>query len=168
MSAPSLARRYPGKSAGVLALLAGALAAFLLGIFRPFSTVTKMWFFEEEVSVWSSLVSLSAEKEWFLFWVILVFTVVFPLVKMTALLVLWLKGGLDRERMLRLHRFVGHLGKWSMLDVFIVALLVVYIKSGTLADIEMKDGLVVFTASVILTQAAGAWIGRVAERHLGE
>jgi len=163
---PSLARRYPAKCVGVLALLALAMAAFVVGISRPFSAVTKFWIFEEDVSVLSSLRSLRASKEWFLFWVILVFTLVFPTVKMTALAVLWLKGGLDRRRLVLLHRFVEHLGKWSMLDVFIVALLVVYIKSDALVDMTMKDGLIVFTASVLLTQAAGIWTGRVAAREL--
>jgi paraquat-inducible protein A len=164
----SLAACYRRESAAILALLAVALATFLVGIFRPFSMVTKLWIFETEVSVWSSLITLRQEGEWFLFWVILVFTVVFPLTKMLSLAVLWLAPGLSRARMLTLHRFVGHLGKWSMLDVFIVAMLVVYLKSGSFADITIRDGIVVFTFSVVLTQCTSLWIGRVAERHIEE
>ena len=165
---PSLAMRHRRESLGIVVLLALSMTAFLLGIFRPFSTVTKLWIFESDVSVWSSLGTLRAEGEWFLFFVILVFTLVFPLVKMLSLGVLWLAPGLTQSRRVGLHRFVGALGKWSMLDVFIVALLVVYIKRGTLADIALRDGIVVFTVSVILTQCAAAWIGKVAERQVGE
>jgi paraquat-inducible protein A len=162
----SLARCYPRQSPLVLALLGSALATFFIGIFRPCSSVTKLWVFESEVSVWSSLQTLSAEGEWFLFYVILIFTIVFPLVKMTSLTVLWLRNGMTKERRVVIYRYVGHLGKWSMLDVYIVALFVVFIKSGGVADITIRDGIVVFTASVILTQFAALWIGKVAEKHV--
>jgi paraquat-inducible protein A len=162
----SLARAYPRQSPLILALLGAALATFLIGIFRPCTAVTKLWVFESEVSVWSSLETLSAEGEWFLFLVILVFTIVFPLVKISSLALLWLRNGMTKERRVAIYRYVGHLGKWSMLDVYIVALFVVYIKSGGVADITIRDGIVVFTASVMLTQFAALWIGRVAERHV--
>jgi paraquat-inducible protein A len=42
-------------------------------------------------------------------------------------------------------------GKWSMLDVFVVAVLVVAVKLGAIADVEMRFGLYAFAASVLLT-----------------
>jgi paraquat-inducible protein A len=47
-----------------------------------------------------------------------------------------------------------------MLDVFVVALLVVSVKLGSLAQARVEVGIYAFAASVILTMLLSAWIGR--------
>ena len=152
----------------MIALLGVALLLFFAGIFRPFTSVTKLWVFENQISVYSGLITLWKERELFLFMILLVFTVVFPFVKICSLLTLWLKNGLARDRIEQMYRFVAQLGKWSMLDVFIVAILVLTVKSGGLATIRIQDGFVLFFCSVMLTQIASIWTGRIARRHVGE
>ena len=164
----SLARTYPRQSRGIVVLLFFALALFVAGILRPFTQVTKLWVFDNQISVSTGLLTLWKESEFFLFAILFVFTVIFPFVKIMSLLALWLKGGISRERVARLHRFVAQLGKWSMLDVFIVAVLVLTLKSGGgIASIRIQDGLFLFFASVMLTQVASIWTGHVARRHVG-
>ena len=51
----------------------------------------------------------------------------------------------------RLLRVVALLGKWSMLDVFIVAVLVASVKLGILAHASVLSALYFFAASVLLT-----------------
>jgi len=72
---------------------------------------------------------------------------------------LWPHLAVDRAR--RLFHFVSNMGKWSMLDVFVVAILVLTIKSGGLASIRVEDGFFLFFISVMLTQFASLWTGRV-------
>jgi len=60
---------------------------------------------------------------------------------------------------------VGTIGKWSMLDVFVVAILIVAMKSAAVADIRIGIGLYLFTFSVICTQTAAAWIERLLRRE---
>ena len=65
----------------------------------------------------------------------------------------------DRRR----HRYVhwlSVLGKWSMLDVFVVAVLIASVKLGSIASIEIHYGLYVFAASVILMMVATHLIHR--------
>jgi paraquat-inducible protein A len=164
----SLARTYPRQSRVVVILLLCALGLFIAGIFRPFTSVTKLWVFENQISVYAGLITLWNEDELFLFMILLVFTVIFPFVKILSLLTLWLKGGLARDRVEQLYRFVAQLGKWSMLDVFIVAILVLTVKSGGLANIRIEHGLFLFFCSVMLTQIASAWTGRIARRQVGD
>jgi paraquat-inducible protein A len=57
--------------------------------------------------------------------------------------------------------FVSNMGKWSMLDVFVVAILVLTIKSSGVADIRVGVGFFLFFTSVMLTQFASLWTGRV-------
>jgi paraquat-inducible protein A len=45
-----------------------------------------------------------------------------------------------------------------MLDVFVVATLVVSVKLGSLAQVEVHYGLYAFAASVLLTMAANQWV----------
>lgn len=142
---------------GVLVL---AFALYLAGLFRPFTEVTKMWIFESEVSVIGGLVSLWEAGEFFLFMILGVFTVAFPAVKMLSLLAIWLVPALTRESAQGMFRFVSHLGKWSMLDVFVVAILVILLRSGSIAHIAIRDGVVLFTASVLLTQTGAILTGR--------
>jgi len=162
----SLAAIYRDQRLPIIAMLLLSLGLFLAGLFRPFTQVTKLWLFEDQVSVYRGLITLMKEQEFFLFGILLVFTVIFPFVKISALLVLWLKRGLKPAQMATVYRFVSNLSKWSMLDVFVVAVLVVLIRSGGLAEIKAQDGLLLFCASVVLTQIASEWTGRIAETTL--
>jgi paraquat-inducible protein A len=83
---------------------------------------------------------------------------VFPCVKLGLLAVIWLERAHDLARVRRLHRWVESLGKWSMLDVFVVAILIVAMKSAGVADLHIGIGLYLFTFSVIATQFASVWV----------
>lgn len=150
----------------IILMLFFALALFVAGLFRPFTEVTKLWIFENKVSVYDGLIILMKSREYFLFTILLVFTVIFPFVKILSLLTLSLKGGLSRQRIIQLYGFVSHLGKWSMLDVFVIAILVLLLKSGGVASIRIQDGFLLFFSSVMLTQLASLWIGLIAHHNV--
>ena len=145
----------------VVFLLVCAFALYLAGLFRPFTQVTKLWIFQDEVSVIGGMVSLWEAGEFFLFGILFVFTVTFPAVKILALLAIWLVPGLTRDSAQSMFRFVSHMGKWSMLDVFVVAILVILLRSGSIAEIAIRDGVFLFTSSVLLTMLAAEWTGRI-------
>ena len=145
----------------IVAMLVCAFGLYFAGLFRPFTEVTKLWIFQDEVSVIGGMVSLWEAGEFFLFAILFVFTVTFPAVKILALLAIWLVPGLTRESAQSMFRFVSNLGKWSMLDVFVVAILVLLLRSGSIAEIAIRDGVFLFTSSVLLTMVAAEWTGRI-------
>ena len=149
------------STVAVPALLVAALLLFLTGVFFPFFHVTKFWVFNDAVSVVSGIITLFHEGEYFLFAVLSLFTLVFPVVKLGLLTVIWLEREHDLARVRRLHRMVEHAGRWSMLDVFVVAILIVTMKSAAVAEIHIGLGLYLFTISVIATQIASGWIDRL-------
>jgi paraquat-inducible protein A len=165
---PSLAQTYSKQSVPIALMLFASLALFVAGILRPFTEVTKMWIFENQISVYDGLITLMKTREWFLFAILLVFTVIFPFVKILSLITIWLWPGLTRQRIVQLYTFVSQLGKWSMLDVFVVANLVLLLKSGNIASIQLRDGCFLFFASVMLTLVASMWIGSIAHRNVAE
>jgi len=129
-----------------------ALLLFAAGVTAPFFQVQKFWLFGDAVSVLSGLRELARASEWFLFAIIFLFTLVFPAVKLVALGIIWWKRGVDDDGADRLLQWVSHLSKWSMLDVFVVSILVVTIKAASVANITVDIGIYLFTASVVLTQ----------------
>lgn len=136
---------------GAAAVLVVALGLLFWGLTLPILTLSKFWIFDNEVSIVSAIKSLYGAGEIFLATVLLLFSVVFPIGKNLAMLAVFIKG----DRLGRLSRRLLHvaaaLGKWSMLDVFIVAILVASVKLGILAHASVMSALYFFAASVILT-----------------
>ena len=54
----------------------------------------------------------------------------------------------------RLYRFIEAIGRWSMIDVFVVSVLVALVRFGTLASISSEVGATCFAAVVVLTMLA--------------
>ena len=90
--------------------------------------------------------------------VILIASVVIPLAKLLALAWLcWMihKGGtIGSKRKTQLYRVTEAIGRWSMLDVFVVAILVALIQLGNLLAINPGPGAVSFAGVVIATMIA--------------
>jgi paraquat-inducible protein A len=157
----ALIRSYLRAGSAIVLMLLLAMACFVAGIFLPFTSVTKLWLFQNQISVYHGLIILWQAGELFLFLILFVFTICFPFVKLNAMLVLWLYPRVGTEHARNLFHFVSNMGKWSMLDVFVVASLVLTIKSTGVADIRVGDGFFLFFVSVMLTQFASLWTGRV-------
>ncbi len=58
-----------------------------------------------------------------------------------------------RQRIV-MYRFIEFIGRWSMLDIFVIAILVAVVNFGRLASIEANLGAVAFASVVILTMLA--------------
>lgn len=132
-------------------LLLFNLGLLLFGLYAPIVTVEKFYFFSNTVSLLSVLQQLAQLEEWGLFILIGLFSVVFPLGKLLLLAIINNRvNPSDKQR----HKTLGWLAtysKWSMLDVFVVALLVVTVKLGALAQAHVEIGIYMFAASVLLT-----------------
>ena len=100
---------HPRSGWTIVLMLGAGLGLFVAGIFLPFTAVTKLWLFENQISVYRGLIVLWKAGEIFLFLILFVFTVVFPFVKINAMLVLWLWPRLTTERARQLFHFVSSL-----------------------------------------------------------
>jgi paraquat-inducible protein A len=145
---PALVIRRPLLGLLLNSLLLLTFALLLFGLFAPLIRLERFYVFSNEVSLYSGLVDLHDQGEWFLFGLILVFSVLFPLLK---LLLLGAALNLPGDRQHGPLHWLTLVGKWSMLDVFVVALLVVSVKLRGLAAVEVQPGAYAFAASVLLT-----------------
>src|SRR5690348_13380122 len=83
---PALVRTHFRSGMVIVLMLALAMAFFITGIFLPFTSVTKLWLFQNQISVYRGLIILWQAGELFLFLILFVFTICFPFVKINALL----------------------------------------------------------------------------------
>ncbi len=162
----SEAGRHPLEGGLVNLGLLVALGLLGAGLVGPVLTLEKFYLFSNSVSLWSALVSLAEEREWGLVVILGLFSVAFPIVKLVWLFVLWNLEAASSERHRRHLHWLAVFARWSMLDVFVVALLVVSVKLGALAQTRVEWGVYAFAASVTLTVALSAWIGRDRKNHV--
>jgi paraquat-inducible protein A len=137
---------------------------FSLAIFAPLFTFSKFFIFDNTVTLVSALVELFEEGHLVLFIVILGFSVLLPYMKLVLLFLLGNHGVISAQRKRRLIHWMELIGKWSMLDVFVVAVLLVSIKMGPVVNIEVHWGLYAFSASVLLIMLISQWTASVARK----
>ncbi|MBV6749973.1 paraquat-inducible protein A [Pseudomonas chlororaphis] len=58
-----------------------------------------------------------------------------------------------RQRII-MYRFIEFIGRWSMLDIFVIAILVAIVNFGRIASVEANLGAIAFASVVILTMLA--------------
>ncbi|NWB99019.1 paraquat-inducible protein A [Pseudomonas gingeri] len=58
-----------------------------------------------------------------------------------------------RQRII-MYRFIEFIGRWSMLDIFVIAILVAVVNFGRIASVEANFGAIAFASVVILTMLA--------------
>ncbi len=56
--------------------------------------------------------------------------------------------------------WLGLLGKWLVVDVFVVAILVVVLKLGALASVTVQPGLYLFAVAAIGSMVLAQWVSR--------
>ncbi len=134
------------------------ICLLLLGIFWPLMTVKKLWVFSNTVSLASGLTQLMDQGEWALFLVIGLFSILLPLLKFVLLAAMTNLVPVDQTGMHRPLHWLVIIGKWSMLDVFVVALMIVSIKLGGIAEIQVHNGVYAFCAAVLLTMVLTQWV----------
>lgn len=139
-------------------LLASAVL-LSLGLSLPVVEVNKLLVFESRASLVGLTLGLMRQGEIVLGVVVGLFSVAFPIGKLAVLIWLWLQP--DRAAIAHsLVRAVEWLGRWSMLDVLVLALVVFSVKASGWATAASQPGLYCFVAAVLLTLVSAARLRR--------
>ena len=147
-----------GRRMGLFSTIIAAAYLLFLGVTEPVLKLTKLYFLEDSHSLWSVVRALFHKGEHFLGTIIFIFSIVFPALKLFYLLVVAVAPPMtDRDHIMK---WMSWLGKWSMLDVLVLALVIFYAKSNELADAATLPGVYYFTGSVVLTMLAYGWVKR--------
>lgn len=115
---------------------------------------------ESEHTIVGGIAELWHAGSWELAAIVFIASIAVPLIKIAALLLLVLTAArrsrwrqLERARLFRLVEAVGH---WSMLDVFVVVVLVGMVRFGAFASVSPEPGLLAFGGVVIATMLASS------------
>lgn len=147
----------PGHLASVWAFVIAAAILYIPANLLPIMT-TETLFDRQSDTILSGIAYLWHSGSWPLALIVFVASVAVPLLKLLALVLLAasVQWGLDWDPLqrTRLYRLVELVGKWSMVDVFVVALLVALVQSKTLVTITAGPAAFAFAAVVVLTMFA--------------
>ncbi|MEN6464398.1 MAG: paraquat-inducible protein A [Syntrophaceae bacterium] len=147
------------------ALLIAALICYIPANLLPVMVTTTL-VYKEDDTIMSGVVLLYKTGSWHLALIVLIASVIIPLAKIFALSHLLVtvqrRSIKDQQERLRLYRLVEFVGRWSMLDVFVVTFTVALIQMQPLMSIKPGAGVLFFAAVVVLTMiAAGTFEPRL-------
>ncbi len=135
---------------------AAATAAFVLfwpAILLPILQIEKLGH-RRESSLLVGTIELLREGDWFVGIVVLLFSIVFPLVKIVLLLELSLLGVMQRQHKAWTYRVMEFAGKWSMMDVMLLAFMVMLVKLGSLVEFHFGPAVWAFVFCVAMSMLA--------------
>ena len=136
------------------ALLITAVILYVPANLLPIMTVTYFGAGDPD-TIMSGIILLLQMGSYPIAAVIFIASILVPLLKMVALLILLLsvqlKWVLDDRQRTRMYRAIELVGRWSMLDIFVIALLVALVNFGSIAQIVSGPGATAFGSVVVLT-----------------
>ena len=155
----ALHARKPFSVQRTLAWLVVALALYVPANLLPVMTTTTV-FGRASHTIGGGIVELWSTGSRELALIVFIASIVVPLGKIATLGLLAFTARRrsqwrQRERAV-LYRLVETVGHWSMLDVFVVVLLVGMVRFGVLASVEPEPGLLAFGAVVVATMLAAS------------
>lgn len=129
------------------------MSAFALGssLFLPFVKVTKLFIFSEQITLIDAIGQLIKSGEVFIALVVVLFSIVFPVLKLCVIDYVWRGCDVASDQLIKGMKILEVAGKWSMLDVFVAALVVFSVKASVIANATSEIGLYLFATSVLLS-----------------
>ena len=151
----------PWRLSWAAAFALGALVLYPLAISLPVLELRKLGHIRE-VTVWSGAVDLMSEGDVAVGLLVFCCSIVVPLLKLGGILLLDVERAWEGREgaRARTHGAIEWIGRWGMLDVLAVAILVAAIKLGNWAEIHTGPGVWTFAAVVVMSLlASGVWRG---------
>ncbi len=139
-----------------------ATVFFALGVTLPVIRFTTVYVWTNEHSIATIIYALYQNQEFFLCGVLAVFSVLFPFLKLFYLLTLVTSPDLPSEFREKSFSVMEWLGRYSMTDVMVLALLIFYVNSSGYTEADVQPGVYFFAASVLMTMFAYGWANSVA------
>lgn len=149
--------RKPNSIARTWALLIAAYILFIPANLLPVMQTGSLFGVQQD-TILSGVVYLWTSGSWPLAVLVFFASIVVPLFKLLFLSLLTLSVQLrwdwqPRWRT-RLYRMIEFVGRWSMLDIYVVTLLAALVRLQSLATIQAGSGAMAFGAVVVLTMFA--------------
>lgn len=139
-------------------LALAALILFPLGVTLPLLEIHQLGH-HTRTSIVEGVATLLAGGQWLVCAIVLLCSIIFPLAKLLALLALTvapLRARLADHHAALTFRLIEWTGRWGMLDVLLVAVLVAALKLGNVMDVTPGPAAAAFALCVVLGLLAAA------------
>jgi len=147
---------HPRSVNRAAALALAALILYPLALWLPVMEIERLGH-ASHASIWSGTIGLLAEGHLFVGLAVLLFSVIAPVAKLALIFALCTGQRLiARQDRARAYRLIEIIGRWGMVDVLLVAILVAVVKLGDLVEVTPGPGVVIFGVVVILSLLASA------------
>ncbi|UTF61294.1 paraquat-inducible protein A [Gilvimarinus sp. DA14] len=149
--------RDPFALSRAWAFTISALVAFIPANFYPIMTVVQI---DKTIpsTIMAGVIDLAKNDMLPIAIVVFIASVAVPVFKLVGIIFLLLTvqraKPINASQATRMYRFIDLIGRWSMLDLFVIAILVTLVSFGKLANIEANIGATAFGAVVVLTLLA--------------
>ncbi|ANN76402.1 paraquat-inducible protein A [Bordetella flabilis] len=149
--------RKPNSVGRTWALLVAAIVLYVPANVLPVMDTSSL-FGAQEDTIMSGVVYLWTSGSWPLAVLVFIASIAVPLLKILALVFL-VAAAQRRSRRIpahraRIYRIVELVGRWSMLDIYVITVLVALVQFSALATIKAGPAAIAFGAVVVLTMAA--------------
>ncbi|RMF43969.1 MAG: paraquat-inducible protein A [Planctomycetota bacterium] len=141
------------SAARCLAAAVGALILYFPAMLLPILEIEKLGH-RHVSSLLGGTIDLISHGNLFVGLIVLAFSIVLPLVKLVALIELSYTAIAQRQHRAWTYRLVEWSGRWSMMDVLLLALLVTLVKLGDLVAFQLGPAVVAFVLCVALSMIA--------------
>lgn len=146
-------------------LIIVATVSFALGIILPSIRFTTIYVWTNEHSIGTIIWALWESEEFFLCTVLFLFSVLFPFLKLLYLLTLVASPDIPAEFRKKSIATMEWLGRYSMTDVMVLALMIFYVNSSGYTEARVLPGIYFFAASALITMLAYGWANTVSARR---
>ncbi len=146
-------------------LIIVATVSFALGIILPSIRFTTIYVWTNEHSIGTIIWALYDSEEFFLCTVLFLFSVLFPFLKLLYLLTLVASPDIPPEFRKKSIATMEWLGRYSMTDVMVLALMIFYVNSSGYTEARVLPGIYFFAASALITMLAYGWANTVPARR---
>jgi paraquat-inducible protein A len=157
--------RRPGQSTlrnfAFSFLIILATVFFALGVMLPAIRFTTVYVWTNQHSVATIIWALYTNQEFFLCFVIFMFSIFFPFMKLFYLLTLVTSPDMPADFRARSISVMEWLGRYSMTDVMVLALMIFYINASGYSEASVLPGVYFFAASALMTMFAYGWANSV-------
>ena len=145
-----LSKRAQGLDRVLGLVLVATLGALVAGLLLPAITVRSL-FNSQEFSLVESVWAFLDQGDWFLFIITFLFSVLFPVVTLVTGIALWFFLDATSGYARPVLGWLATFSKWSMLDVFIIALIVLVADGRLLSSADIQIGAIVFSVAVLVS-----------------
>ncbi len=157
MPDPSSSKNGPARGIAATVVVVSAIT-FVVSLALPTVTFDTIISAEETYSIYGGIESFWEDGNYILASIVFLFSIIFPITKLVALSVILLQRG-SRAARHRAVEWLELLGKWSMLDVFIICVFVGAIRLG-IAHATSRPGIYLFAAAIALSMIGTVLVGR--------